>query len=589
MHDKSNLTQKLMTDEGLQRNTTFAQDDGYTRRSTFSRAFTFDGAAFSKQISQPLEGLARTMTELGNKIDPDSKFTKSVITEYSRVAEAGNDGDIPFPPGFARSIYYWKLIFFSALVAAFMGIAAAAFLNFGDEIPKQWNSCDYSNDPTCGDFYTGEKYWIAITTGTGFCVGLIRWTFDYPDNLAGIFKEIKTYHVDTKWVGITYLISALSLAGGATLGPEQALGNLGGGIAYFLQQYIDFGDEDYSKIFVLAGMAGPLGALFPSPLLGALMMHELGEPPKGFMESTIVLSIAAVIGFTVYYEMVGVTYLDYLQDAGIKLSLEWIKDGFHDWQISTGFFIGIVSAALCFGVLLTVGICKQIFFRIRQRLEQRNLLFLKEVLPPTIGGLAIGCVNYALPLTVGNGNIIFTYLIKYGSAGDISQNLLLCTGFARMFLLGVSMNCGFCGGIIFPFLTMGIIAGDIMYLNYGYVPRALCIACFMISIPCGVVPMPFTFSCLVIFMFYFGIYQTVPIFVASFTSYLLLCGSGLMERMVKNAAKNQGGGGTTTETMVGAPSEISTETDREVERQRKEAEEFALKQYLGGNKKRVNV
>lgn len=38
------------------------------------------------------------------------------------------------------------------------------------------------------------------------------------------------------------------------------------------------------------------------------------------MESTIVLSIAAVIGFTVYYEMVGVTYLDYLQDAGIKVT-----------------------------------------------------------------------------------------------------------------------------------------------------------------------------------------------------------------------------------------------------------------------------
>ncbi len=52
---------------------------------------------------------------------------------------------------------------------------------------------------------------------------MIRWTFDYPDNLAGIFKEIKTYHVESKWVGVTYCISALSLAGGATLGPEQAL------------------------------------------------------------------------------------------------------------------------------------------------------------------------------------------------------------------------------------------------------------------------------------------------------------------------------------------------------------------------------
>lgn len=219
---------------------------------------------------------------------------------------------------------------------------------------------------------------------------MIRWTFTYPDNLPGIFKEIQTYHVDPKWMGVTYTISALSLAGGATLGPEQALGNLGGGLAYFIQQYVDFGDSDYSKIFVLAGMAAPLGALFPSPILGALMIHELGEPPKSFMESTIVLSIAAVIGFTVYYEMIGVSYLEYLNESGIKMAFEWNQDGFHDWQIFAGFVIGIISAALCFGVLLMVGINKQIFYRIRQRLEQRNLMFLKEVLPPTLGGLAIG-------------------------------------------------------------------------------------------------------------------------------------------------------------------------------------------------------
>jgi len=136
MFDQPTIKQKLMTDEALERNTTFGAQEGgaYARRSTFSRAFTFDGAAFSKQVSQPFEGLSRTMTELGHKIDPDSKFTKSVIHEYARVAEAGNDGDIPFPPGFARSIYYWKLIFFVVMLSAFMGLAAAAFLNFGDEV-----------------------------------------------------------------------------------------------------------------------------------------------------------------------------------------------------------------------------------------------------------------------------------------------------------------------------------------------------------------------------------------------------------------------------------------------------------------------
>lgn len=140
--------------------------------------------------------------------------------------------------------------------------------------------CNYTNDPSCGEWYNGKKYWIAITVGTGFTIGVIRWAFSYPDNLPGIFKDINTFHVEPKWTPITYFISALSLAGGATLGPEQALGNLGGGIAYYITSLVDFEDEDYNKIFVLSGMASALGALFPSPMLGALMMHELGEPPK---------------------------------------------------------------------------------------------------------------------------------------------------------------------------------------------------------------------------------------------------------------------------------------------------------------------
>ncbi len=220
--ESQNINAKLLNDD-LARKTTFAGD---ARRSSLSRAFTFDGAAIRQTVSQPFEGLTRTLTEVGNRFDPDAKFTKAVISDYKRVAEEGNEGDIPLPPGFARKYKFWKLIFFGALVATFMGVASAAFLNFGDEVPKQWNSCDYANDFECGDWYNGEKYWIFITTATGFLIGLIRWTFSYPDNLPGIFKEIQTYHVEPKWAPVTYLISALSLGGGATLGPEQALVSL---------------------------------------------------------------------------------------------------------------------------------------------------------------------------------------------------------------------------------------------------------------------------------------------------------------------------------------------------------------------------
>jgi hypothetical protein len=62
-----------------------------------------------------------------------------------------------------------------------------------------------------------------VTTGTGFAVGFIRWLLKYPENLPGFFKEVNTCHVDPTWALPTAAISAISLAGGANLGPEQAM------------------------------------------------------------------------------------------------------------------------------------------------------------------------------------------------------------------------------------------------------------------------------------------------------------------------------------------------------------------------------
>lgn len=218
--------------------------------------------------------------------------------------------------------------------------------------------------------------------------------------------------------------------------------------------------------------------------------------------------------------------------------------------------------------MITIGINKQIFFRLRSRLARFPML--REVVPPTLGGLVIGLINWALPLTVGNGNQEFVYFIKYGCNGDVSQKLLLCTGFARMVLLGVSMNAGFCGGIIFPFLTMGMIAGAVMYLNFPYVPKGLCVGAFMVAIPAGIVPMPFTFTALVVFIFYFGLYQIAPIFVAVVVSYLIVSGSGLFKKLASRAAKNNAEG--------------EAATAEAVQEEKHDNDDFALKQYLGNKK-----
>ena len=505
---KSAITEQLISPEagGQPKSTpnTFERQQTFSRFDTFSRAFTLD----------------RTFTQVFG-LDNEDGFTNQLIKEYVEVSQKGNEGDIPIPTAFGKEQSFWKMFVVAGVFGVLIGICGLAFMNIADEVPKRWvNNDDFEDVSDCG-FNSGKNYWIAITACTGLLVGTLRYLLSFPDNLPGLFKEINECHVEPKWAPLTCCLSAISLAGGACLGPEQALGNLGGGFATFVSEKIGFSTDD-AKLVVLSGMTAALGALFPSPMLGVLMMYELGNPPKSYMESIIVLSFSGIVSFAVYYELAEKTYLDHTS-AFLGFAYNW---EFESWQIVTGFIIGIVSGVLSIMIILIIGINKQIFLRLRTRLGARSR-FLACVLPPFIGGLFIGLVYKALPMTVGNGSLALRAIVKFGYLGQLSKNLILCTIVAKMFVLGVSMNSGFIGGFILPQIFIGAAAGIYMYILYPGVPVGLCVACFMAGVPSGICPMPFTLACLAIFLLNFGLYQTAPIFVSTITSYTLVCGSGI--------------------------------------------------------------
>jgi H+/Cl- antiporter ClcA len=389
--------------------------------------------------------------------------------------------------------------------------------------------------------------------------------------LPGLFKDVNDYHVDPKWVPYTFMISGIGLGGGANLGPEQALGNLGGGIGTYLahDDPFKFGfDEDDRKLLVLAGMCGALGALFPSPILGVLMIYELGNPPKSMMESIVILSSAAFTGFLIYYAILN----DYGNTLGVDLlnakkynfivAFQW---DFELWQCGTAFLIGITSGVIVLSAIIVIGITRQIFARIRMRLERNK--FLQNIVPPIIGGVIIGAVNYALPCTVGDGNMVIGTIVRYGYAyaypdgpalppgmapllqddiiakldgngsGGLDSHILVSTAFAKMFLLGVSMNCGFVGGFVFPTILVGVISGMVCFQLFPYIPLGMCIACFMAAVPSGICPMPFTLAGLAIYLLHLGLYQTVPIFISVITAYTVVCGTGIFTALQQRALK----------------------------------------------------
>lgn len=505
------------------------------RQNTFLRGFTLGGDDSYRRDTTI--GVGRTFTEtVGFTYTSDEQWTKSLINQYAQIADKGVDGDMPLPAGFGRERRFWRMLMLSGFLGCIMGLIGCCFLNLADEGPKFWTNDlekQVEQNPDAFDYWSGRKMWIVIVMGTGGVVGLLRFVLDFPENIAGIFKEINTYHVETSTAPKAVLLSVISLAGGATLGPEQALGTMGGGLGVLLLQVFPDLDEDDKKLLVLAGMTAAIGALFPAPLLSVLMMYELGHPPRTNMESVTILSFAAIAAFACYIAIVGTnkTWLRLTNTRGIILAADW---EYQNWQLVTGFIIGIVSAGLSLISIILIGASKQLFGRIRMRLQRFK--FLQSVIPPMIAGVLIGAFNYAMPMTVGNGNMVLPSIIKYGLTKQINSHQLITAGFARMFLLGISMNCvGFVGGFIFPTITIAIIAGVVCYQQFPGLPYGLCIGCFLAGVPSGICPMPFTLSCLAIFLFFFGFYQTAPILMSTITAYALVCGSGLFSAMRQRA------------------------------------------------------
>ena len=130
------LKNPMHTQEGGERPTLANnREDSFVRRSTFSRTLTFSPETYHRAVVQPLEGLQRTFTELGNRIDPDAQYTNALIDQYQKHSE-GNEGDLPLQTGFARKAKFWKVVLLLTVVASFMGLVAAGFMNCTEEVRR---------------------------------------------------------------------------------------------------------------------------------------------------------------------------------------------------------------------------------------------------------------------------------------------------------------------------------------------------------------------------------------------------------------------------------------------------------------------
>ena len=389
---------------------------------------------------------------------------------------------------------FWVLMGYAVALGVFGAVAGLVFIGvirFGGK----WY---IDSDP---GWFGGHWWWVAVTAAAGAVVGLLRRLTRLPQEVPGLFADLQTEHVDPRLVPGIVAVSTVSLIGGASLGPEKALGAMGGGAGSWLAQRRTLGKED-SQVNTLAGFAGAYGGLFSSTVIVVLLILEVARPGgQRFAKALAAEIVASSVSFGIYFAIAGAVFLDDYQVPPYT---------FEDWQLLAGIPLGLFAALV---VTLLAG-----FMMGAARLFGR--LKAPAIAKSTLGGVVFGIVGVALPLTMFSGSDQLKTVLN--DAGTLGLGLLAAIVIAKMLTFAVSQASGFVGGPIFPSLFIGGTAGVLVHQVIPGVPLGLAFTCLLAAVPGALAPAPFSMVLMAAFLTQVGALQTAPILIAVVTAFLTM-------------------------------------------------------------------
>ncbi|WP_168207437.1 chloride channel protein [Microlunatus elymi] len=396
-----------------------------------------------------------------------------------------------------RTRGFWPLMGHAVGLGVFGAFFSLAFLGVIGVGGKWYTSSDHG-------WWGGHWWWLAVTTAAGVAVGLLRHLTKLPAKTPTLVDDLQSQHIEPAVVPGILAVSAISLIGGASLGPEQALGTAGGWAGGWTARRRGATVDD-TKVNTLAGFAGAYGGLFSSVLIVVAFICEIASPGEKLYRKVLPATIiAGAISFAIYYLIAGSVFLD-KYDVG--------SFAYHDWELAAGVGFGLLAAV----IVLVLGIFMSAATALFGRLK------LPTFVKSTIGGVLFGVVGVALPLSMFNGSEQLSVVISDQAALGFALIAVLIV--AKMFTFSVSVASGFVGGPIFPALFIGGTAGVAVHLLFPDVPLGLAFSCLLVAVPGALIAAPFSLVLMAVFFTRLGALQTAPVLIAVITAFLAVAGA----------------------------------------------------------------
>ena len=288
---------------------------------------------------------------------------------------------------------FWRLLGYAVILGVVGAVSGLVFLGITGI------GADWYGEPSLG-WFEGPVWWVAVAAAAGLIVGILRRVLRMPEEVPGLIEDLKAEHIDIRWVPSIVVVSAVSLIGGASLGPEVALGQMGGGSAGWIAKRRNL-DADGTKSLTLSGMAGAYGGLFSSPAVAMVLVLEIARPAARRFQRVFYGSlVSSSVAFGVYFVIAGSVFVGIYDVPAYE---------FEDWHLLAGVGLGFLATIVAFGTIAMASVMTRAFAR----------LSVPAIVKPVIGGVIFGLIGVALPLTNFTGSQqLETVLQNAGRSGS---------------------------------------------------------------------------------------------------------------------------------------------------------------------------
>jgi len=236
-------------------------------------------------------------------------------------------------------------------------------------------------------------------------------------------------------IALKILSCSLTIGTGGSAGVEGPIAQVGGAVGSQVGQSFRV-SGNRMKVFIAAGCAGGVAAMFNAPIAGVFFAAEivlLGTYEIGSFAALVISSAMATVVSRAYYGASPAFPIPpyHIVNSLVEIPLYSIM----------GLIMGFVAVFYIY-----------VFYRVRDRFAQ---LALHPQLKPVLGALIIGVMAIGFPQIMGDG---YEYIAEV-LAGEGVVWVMLVLVFLKIFATSVTLGSGGAGGVFAPSLFIGSVIG----------------------------------------------------------------------------------------------------------------------------------